>query len=489
MVVPWRFARREVWVIKLPRFDWFRKTLLGRTLLFIALVVASGAAALAVIARYYAGVAAERAYDQLLAGAVIQVAENLYVQGGVLALSPPVAALSSLSRYDLVYYKVIDSRGVVVAGYSDLPAPVNSAAARQGPAFANGVYQHQRVRTVTIGRYMPEQHTPGWAFVTVAQTTHARQQLTNDMSLKVWTLILIMGVLAIGASGLAVRRGLVPLARIETIIAARDPADLQPVQHDTPTEINAIIGAINGLIGRLADRMTAMQRFIADAAHQMRTPLARLDAQIELLSDEAGSAQYAERLDELRATCADVGRLTGQLLNHAMVIHRTEAIPLQPVELVGLVREALGRAIPLVSEHDIQVAFESDSQQAWIAGDPISLQEALSNVLHNALLHGDGDTIDVSVCTVGDAVTVTVVDSGRGIAPEHWAAALRPFERFDRVDGSRRAGSGLGLAIVQAVMKAHHGHVGFAFPKQGGFAVILTFLDTDLHALRRGPAA
>ncbi|MGN6668831.1 MAG: sensor histidine kinase N-terminal domain-containing protein, partial [Trinickia sp.] len=98
------------------RRGWFPKTLFGRTLLFIALIVASGATALAVIARYYAGVASERAYDQLLAGATIQVAEDLYVQGGVLALNLPVAALSTLSRYDLVYYKVVDSRGVVVAG-------------------------------------------------------------------------------------------------------------------------------------------------------------------------------------------------------------------------------------------------------------------------------------------------------------------------------------------------------------------------------------
>lgn len=183
----------------MARIDWFPKTLFGRTLLFIALVVATGALALAAIARYYAGVAAERAYDQLLAGASIQVAENLYVQGGVLALNPPVAALSTLSRYDLVYYKVVDSRGIVVAGYNDLASPVTLAAAKQGPAFANAVYQGHRVRTATIARYMPEERTPGWALVTVAQTTNARQQLTNDMSVKVWTLIVLMSVLAIGA--------------------------------------------------------------------------------------------------------------------------------------------------------------------------------------------------------------------------------------------------------------------------------------------------
>ncbi|MEM5403245.1 sensor histidine kinase [Paraburkholderia unamae] len=462
----------------MPRFDWFPKTLLGRTLLFIALVVASGAAALAGIARYYAGVASERAYDQLLAGATIQVAENLYVQGGVLALNPPVAALSTLSRYDVVYYKVVDARGLVVAGYGDLPGPASTTSAmsaRQGPTFANARYQGERVRTATIGRYMPDARPPGWALVTVAQTTHARQQLTNDMSLKVWTLILLMSVLAIGASGLAIRRGLRPLAQIEQIIAARDPADLRPVVHDTPSEINALIGAINGLIGRLAERMTAMQRFIADAAHQMRTPIARLDAQIELLSTESDPARHAARLEALRATCSDVGRLTGQLLNHAMVIHRTEVVPLQHVDLAKLAREVLGRTIPLADERDVQVAFESNAPQVWIAGDPVSLQEALSNVLHNALLHGKADDIVVTVNAAPEAVTLTVTDNGRGIAREHWDAALRPFERIGQEGAERTTGSGLGLAIVQAVMKAHGGRVNFAFPAGGGFAVMLTF--------------
>lgn len=476
-----RYERHAAWGIRLQRSDrfdslhWFPRTLFGRTLLFIALIVASGAAALAVTARYYAGVASERAYDQLLAGATIQVAEDLYVQGGVLALNLPVAALSTLSRYDLVYYRVVDSRGVVVAGYGDLPSPANSVAARTGPQFANGIYQGQPIRTATLARYLPEEHTPGWAVVTVAQTTHARQQLTNDMSLKVWTLILLMSILAIGASGLAIRRGLRPLARIETIIAARDPADLRPVAADTPSEINAIIGAINGLIGRLAERMTAMQRFIADAAHQMRTPIARLDAQIELLSSEPDPARYAARLEALRATCSDVGRLTGQLLNHAMVIHRTEAVPLQPVDLVGLAKEVLGRTIPLADERDVSVSLETDSPDAYIDGDPISLQEALSNVLHNALLHGKADDIVVSIVASGPLVSLTVTDNGPGIAREHWEAALRPFEQLGQDSAARRTGSGLGLAIVQEVMKAHGGRIAFSFPARGGFAVTLSF--------------
>jgi two-component system sensor histidine kinase TctE len=457
----------------LRRFDRFAKTLFGRTLLFIALVVATGAAALAVIARFYAGVAAERAYDQLLAGSTIQVAENLYVQGGVLALSPPVAALSTMSRYDSVYYKVLDSRGMVVAGYADLDSAADLAAAKQGPVFANGTYQNRPIRIATIARFMPEEQTPGWASVTVAQTTNARQQLTNEMSFKVWTLILLMSAIAIVASALAIRRGLRPLAQIESIIAARDPADLRPVAVETPSEMHAIIGAINGLITRLAERITVMQRFIADAAHQMRTPLARLDAQIELLDSETNPAQVAARLAALRKTSSDVGRLTGQLLNHAMVIHRNEVIPFQPIELVGLAKEVLGRSIPLADERDVRVSFESNCAHVWLTGDAISLQEAISNVLHNSLLHGKADSIGVSIDVQADTVSVTVTDNGPGIAPENRDAALRPFSRFGEAGPGARAGSGLGLAIVDEVMKAHGGSVHFAVPESGGFSVVL----------------
>jgi len=468
-----RFEPYAAWDIKLRRFDRFGKTLFGRTLIFIALVVAIGAAALAVIARFYAGVAAERAYDQLLAGSTIQVAENLYVQGGVLALSPPVAALSTMSRYDSVYYKVLDSRGMVVAGYADLQNAVNLAAAKQGPVFANGTYQNKPIRIATIARHMPEERTPGWAIITVAQTTNARQALTNEMSFKVWTLILLMSVIALVASALAIRRGLRPLAQIESIIAARDPADLRPVTVETPREMQAIIGAINGLISRLAERITTMQRFIADAAHQMRTPLARLDAQIELLEHENDPAQVAARLSALRKTSSDVGRLTGQLLNHAMVIHRNEVIPFERIELVALAKEVLGRSIPLADERDVRVSFQSDAAQVWLAGDAISLQEALSNVLHNALRHGKADVIDVSIGMRRDSVCVTVTDNGPGIAPQNWDAALRPFSRIGASGQEARPGSGLGLAIVHEVMKAHGGSVQFEMHRPSGFSVVL----------------
>ena len=399
------------------------------------------------------------------------------MQGGVLALNPPVAALSTLSRYDLVYYR--SSIRAASSWPASTISPARDARRREtGPAFANGLYQGHRIRTATIARYMPEESTPGWALVTVAQTTNARQQLTSDMSIKVWTLILLMSVLAIGASGLAIRRGLRPLAQIGTIIAARDPADLRPVAVGTPSEIDAIIGSINGLIHRLAERINAMQRFIADAAHQMRTPLARLDAQIELLDGEADPARHAARLDALRATSSDVGRLTGQLLNHAMVIHRTEA----DAAATGRSRRTReGRARPRDSARGRARCRRRVRERRAARVDRRRRDQPAGSAVERAAQRAAAwacDDIVVSVATQGnadDAVTLTVTDNGRGIPREHWDAALQPFVRIAPDGSERRTGSGLGAAIVQEVMKAHGGRVGFAFPEAGGFAVVLTF--------------
>lgn len=194
-----------------------------------------------------------------------------------------------------------------------------------------------------------------------------------------------------------------------------------------------------------------------------------------MLSHEPDAARQRARLATLRATCSDVGRLTGQLLNHAMVIHRTEVVPLQPVDLVALAKEGLGRAIPLAHERDVQVSLEIGRADATIDGDPISLQEALQNLLHNALHHGVATQITVTLGGSDGQVTLTVADNGRGIAREHWDAVLRPFVRLDGEGAQRRDGSGLGLAIVKEVMDAHGGQVRFAFPQAGGFAVTLAF--------------
>ena len=435
-----------------------RASLHARIIAFIAAILCGGALLLGLAAWQYAAVAARDAYDKLLIGGAIQVAENLFVQGGVLTLDPPAAAFATLSAYDLVFYRVTDPRGVVVAGYDDLVPDLPLEGIRSGVVLMDGTYQGQKVRIAAIGKRIADVPGGEWAQVVVAQTVNAREALALDLTTKALGLIGIMSLLALVAGAFSVRIALAPLTRIEREIAARRPDDLRPIQHTPPLEVRALITAIDAFMRRLSERMGLMQRFIADAAHQLRTPLAALDAQAEMLSaapEDDPEAQIAR----LRKGVSDLGRLTSQLLDHAMIAHRAEMVPLQPLDLNALGRSVLSHAVPLSLEREVSIAFIPGDGPVEVMGDAISLREALANLIHNALTHGATThlTVRVGRDRAGPGAWICVCDDGPGIPGPERARLLAPFE----TGGVETSGSGLGLAIASDVAKAHGGHVFF----------------------------
>jgi two-component system sensor histidine kinase TctE len=445
-----------------------RSSLYARSLLFIVAGVSVGAIALSVAAYSYARVAADEAYDRLLVGGVIQLAENIFVQGGVIALDPPAAALASLSAYDLVFYSVTDTRGIVVAGYPDLAFPGSVTAAQKGAILSDGTYQGSPVRIAAIGRYLSTPSVTGWAYVVLAQTREARFALARDLTLRAVLIIAAMSLLTLLAGGLAIRYALAPLARIEQELAARDPNDLRPLSIETPTEIHTLVSAISMFMERLSGRIRIMQRFIGDAAHQIRTPLAALDAQVELLSTTRNSAQRQAQIERIQHRSTELRRLTNQLLSHAMVIHRSDAVAMAQLDLVALARTVLADAVPLSFHREVRIAFQAPEQAIMIAADAVSLREALSNVIHNALTHGALTALTVTVSQDGAQAMVEVFDDGPGIPASEWASVIAPF-----TSGSTgKGGSGLGLAIASDVIRSHSGSIRFAM-RADGFAVVL----------------
>jgi two-component system, OmpR family, sensor histidine kinase TctE len=399
-----------------------------------------------------AQLAAEDAYDRLLTGGAIQVAENIYVQGDVVSLEPPVATISSLSAYDMVYYKIVDPRGVVVAGYEDLPGG-SPQEARTGVQVQNGEYQGRPIRIATAAKRLDELGADQWATIVLAQTTEARSSLTRTLALKAFALIAALSLVAIAAAAYSVSLALEPLLRIEREIAGRRPDDLRPIQTTPPLEIRALVGAIDGLMSRFSQRMQVMQRFIGDAAHQIRTPLAALDARLEVL--ESGAARD-DALPELRSRVSDLSRLTAQLLDHAMVIHRTEAAPLVETELNAFARGVLAHAVPLSLEREVEISFDGTEGPLLARIDPVSLREALANLIDNALTHGARSALAMRVVGEPGLAVIEIGDDGPGIDPQDLARVTQPFERagFGR-------GSGLGLAIAGEVARAHHGDLRF----------------------------
>lgn len=450
-----RSAPYAGWATNLPLSD-LRLSLRARIIAVLSAVLAGGAVALGLIAWHSAGLAAQQAYDRLLSGGAVQIAENIYLQGGVLTLDPPASAIATLSDYDLVFYKVVDPRGVVVAGYDDLQSRATWEATRNGVVLEDGTYQGHPVRIATLSRRFDDPLAGGWATIVVAQTMQARVSLARDLTLKALGVIAVMSALALLATGFAVRLALKPLARIEQEIARRTPDDLSPIKTQPPVEVRNLVEAIDGFMRRLSDRVALMQRFIGDAAHQIRTPLAALDAQVEILSTTAPARRKAETVGRIRERTTELGRLTGQLLDHAMVIHRADAAALAPVDLNALAKTVLSTAVPLSLPREVDISFASAAPTPIIPGDAISLREALGNLIDNALAHGAHSRLVVTVGADDTKVWIEVADDGDGFTGS-LAELVQPFAK-----GVASHGSGLGLAIAAEVARAHKGELTLA---------------------------
>jgi two-component system sensor histidine kinase TctE len=220
---------------------------------------------------------------------------------------------------------------------------------------------------------------------------------------------------------------------------------------------------------RLSGRIALMQRFIADAAHQIRTPLAGLASQVDLLTEESRPERQEQQLTRVKERTAELGRLTNQLLNHAMIIHRAEVAEFDTVDLAALARQTLISAVPLSLDHDVDISFSDPQEPVLMRGDAVSLREALSNLIHNALKHGAETRLEVRVLADGDAAVVEVVDDGPGIPVSEWQRVREPFHT------KSASGSGLGLSIAGDVVRAHGGEFRFRERSDDGFAVIMRF--------------
>lgn len=459
---------------RLPRR---RLSLRSKLLLFLGGLSLGGTIVLTAAALEYGRRAADQVYDQLLAGSALAIAESVNVIDGRLDADLPYAALDmlSLAPDDRVFYRIAAPGGGTVTGYPDLPAPQAVELAGH-PQFFDAVYRGETVRFGILGRLVAEPGVQGWATVQVGQTRWAREALARSIAFDAITPILALTALALALAWIGVTLALRPLVRVGTDLQLRRPSDLHPVAVPAPREIQLLVDNLNRFMQRLRANMDAMQSFIAEAAHQIRTPLASLRVQAQAALDEDDPVVLRQSLERIERNAALASRLTHQLLSHAMVVHRGEAVAFEAVRLDEVVRQAMREAIPL-AEPDIAIGFDDRSGGAAIMGDAVMLREAVKNVLDNAVGHGRsgaGGGIAVRLFTGPDdgACCISIADRGPGIRA---ADRARVFERFQRSAATGVHGSGLGLAIVRRVVDAHGGTVQLADRNGGGLVVTLCF--------------
>jgi two-component system sensor histidine kinase TctE len=357
---------------------------------------------------------------------------------------------------DKLYFEAASAEGRRVAGEAIAPAPARE---RPSPeAFYDGELHGAPVRIIEL-RLAPEgaSQRPA-AVVRVAETMHKRNALAREILLSVVLPQVLLIVIAGVVVWVGVVRGLRPLDRLRRAVAARSHRDRSPVVADqVPGEVSPLLHAINDLLARLDGALTLQSRFIADAAHQLKTPIAALRAQYEVALRESDAARMREALLQLAPGLERLSRLVSQLLSLARnEPEAARALRLESLDLNALALEAASAWVPQALTRGIDLGFEAAAGPLAIRGDAARLRELLDNLLDNAVRYSrEGGRITVRVRSA-PAPAVEVSDDGPGIPP---AERERVFERFHRLLGSTQEGSGLGLAIAQEIARLHGGEI------------------------------
>lgn len=444
-----------------------------RLLGHLGIVFALGMIALYWAASSYAHFAADRSYDRLLAGSALSIAETLSITPDSVRVDVPYAALDMLAAApdDRVFYRVIDTNGATVTGYGDLPG--GAQLARQGRtaasiSFFDADYRGETVRFVLLGRESRRAGRNGWVWVQVGQTRWARSSLARDLTIQALAPIALITLFAFVVVWLSIGRALRPLERIGASLAARDASDLSPIEADVPREVSPLVVSMNGFMERLDANLAFLRNFIADTAHQLRTPLTALLVQIQSASD-AGGEERAHSLRAANKSARKLARLVDQLLSDAMVGHRSQVRRFAELDLRKVVAQAVRDTVPLSADADVR--FTCRLAAAPAHGDAVMIGEAVKNLIHNALAHGrcDAGEVAISLAVEGAGHVVTVLDRGPGV-DEHRLAHV--FERFKSV-GAETGGAGLGLSIVNRVAESHGGRFAIANRPDGGASASL----------------
>lgn len=431
-----------------PRVNSISRRLLGWLLLPLALLLLLG-----LFIDYRTGAWSIRsAFDRALGETALAIAAHLRDANGDghidFDLPPQAIAALRIGSTDAVYHALRQQDGTLISGDAALAFSAPAPAPGQ-MAFFDARLDGAPVRVVVHATRIDR--TP--VLISVAETMHRRDAalhailasvVLTDLALLVGTLVLVW---------LGVRLGLRPLRALGEQIAQRSARDLAPLQAaPVPAEVRPLVHTLNALFDTVRASARAQQQFIADAAHQLRTPLTGIIAQLDVLERDAGATELRERLQALRAGCVRLAHTANQMLALARSEPgATTSEDFTRVDLQQLVAESVTHNLDRALDAGLDLGAESTA--ACALGNPWLLRELLGNLLDNALRYTPrGGRVTVRCGSDMAGSWLEVEDDGPGIAVEQ---RLRVRERFVRLSGASGNGCGLGLAIVEEITRAH----------------------------------
>jgi two-component system, OmpR family, sensor histidine kinase TctE len=434
---------------------------------------------------------AQRLSDRVYDGELLEIARELvlhvHVNGGhpTFDLEKDAERTLLLDQYDSVYYAVRSDTGALIAGDRELEQPVAGGAA---PAFYAGTLGGSPVRIAQLRAGDPDNGAAP-VVVQVAETLVKRHALANEILIGVILPQLLLITIAGAVLWTGVARGLAPLRHLQRAVAARSHLDLSPVRVDNvPGEVHPLLLAINDLMARLDEILSYQNRFIADAAHQMRTPVAGLKAHIEVALREEDPALARQSLAHLYTSVERMSRLVSQLLSLARNEPNTvKKLDLAALDLSKLAFDVTTEWVPEAYRKNIDLGFEESDAHAIVNGDAVRLAELINNLVDNAIRYSaSGGRVTVRVAA-HPLPRLSVSDDGPTIPVQE---RHRIFERFHRLLGDHADGSGLGLAIVREIAKLHDAEIALTDDADGlGNTFTVTFPAHAPQAVITAPAA
>lgn len=399
--------------------------------------------------------AAMNVYDLGLLDDALDLSKQVVVRDGKMQLALPPAALQMLQENndDRVTYAAWDDRGHVFSG---TPALFDS----QGLP-TEGVH---RFRDLTLNGeqnraiFMRGRAGGSAFFIAVAQTLHGRDRLRDGIFASILLPEALLALVSVAVILFGVRFALAPVKLLRNEIVSRSSADLRPIDEaSAPAELFPVVHGINELLANLAHSFASHRRFIADAAHQLRTPLASLSSQIEVALEKPPS-DVRTLLRELLATTQRTTHLANQLLSLARLEHtESSMLEVAAVSLERVCREASADFVTQAARKGVDLEFALESCQ--VRGSPLMLRELLANLLDNAIRYTPaGGRVEVALKRQQDLVFLTVEDNGPGVAEAEWPRLGTPFHRLTP---EFPEGCGLGLAIVREIARLHEAHIVF----------------------------
>jgi len=436
---------------------------------------------------------ADLAYDRALLASTRALAERVSIVDGKVVADVPNVALDSFESDTMgrIYYKVTGTNGEFISGYEDLPAlPANVPRSELYPAlvhFYHATYADRPVRIAALYQPLYDDAMRGIALIQVGEPMDARSALTGKIlfdTLRHQGLLLSVAALFVW---FAVRIVLRPLMQLKSAVEARAPTDLTDFDGElVHTEVRPLVAAMNAYMGRLHTLITGQRRFIAEASHQLRTPLTVLKTQAELAlrrlerdpQDAQSLRDIREMVQGMAATTDSTVHLANRLLMLARAEHGVGEGGMAPLSLTAVARLAGQELAPQAVKKQLDLSFDADADVP-INGNPLLLHELMTNLLDNAIRYTPPKgkiSLQVRRDDQAQCGVFEIEDSGCGIAEADRERVFSAFYRVPSTQPLHPGGAGLGLSIVRNIAAAHLAHIMLSTASTGvGLHVRITF--------------